>query len=105
MFKRLALLLFFFCVSFASLSLRIQGTPLFTHLDQMTYPLALKSRDFSEELLIKGYHRFVAWNNKKREVKNPSLTMIKNRYGHQTYSAQEKEQLLELLSGAVQKNN
>lgn len=103
--KKLCIFLFCFLLSFSLLSVRIGSTPLFTYIDQQSYPLVhatfSASMNYGKNLIQKVSDKV----QEKREKRGSSLIVVKNRFGHQTYSAQEKEQLLEILSSAVQKNN
>ncbi len=97
--------IFIFCsfICFSFLSLRLQGEPLFNHLDRHTYPMAVSGYQKAEELCQEAVMRLIAWGQSKESARTPSSTVSANHFGHDTYNQDEKRELLNLLSGAAQK--
>ena len=103
MLKKSLILTLCSLLSFSVLSLRIQNEPLFTYIVRVTYPLAIKGYQSAEELCQQAVMRFIAWSNEREKNRLPAAALSTNNFGQDTYSAQEKEQLLNLLSTSVQK--
>lgn len=108
--KRTFKLFCYFVFSFLLLSIRVGDQSIFSYLDNSITPYSVKALHTTKNQILNGFTFVKAKasdlfsdgqtvDHVQKRLSSPK----RNRYGHRTYGAKEREEMLNRLSNSLQK--